>query len=87
MGCGSGMGGSMFFGLLMVVGLILLVWLLIWAIGGGVQRRGSGGSGKSNGVLDGAEPSARRLLDERFARGEIDTDEYQERLRVLGGRD
>ena len=29
---------------------------------------------------------AREILDERYARGEIDTSEYQERLRVLGER-
>ncbi|MBC7762305.1 MAG: SHOCT domain-containing protein, partial [Candidatus Saccharibacteria bacterium] len=30
------------------------------------------------------ESEARRLLDERYARGELSTEEYQERLRVLG---
>lgn len=29
--------------------------------------------------------SAQRILAERFARGEIDVEEYQERLRVLRG--
>jgi putative membrane protein len=31
-------------------------------------------------------PDAAAVLRERFARGEIDTDEYQRRLRVLEGR-
>lgn len=32
-----------------------------------------------------ASPSAQQILAERFARGEIDADEYQARLRVLKG--
>jgi putative membrane protein len=28
---------------------------------------------------------ARRILEERFARGEIDAEEFQRRLQVLGG--
>jgi uncharacterized membrane protein len=34
----------------------------------------------------GTTPDAAAVLRERFARGEIDTDEYQRRLRVLDGR-
>jgi putative membrane protein len=56
--------------------LLLIVWLLVWlvrdtAISTGVSHRGSG---------------ARAILDERFARGEIDRDEYQERLSTLERR-
>lgn len=29
-------------------------------------------------------PSAKEILDRRYARGEIDTKEYRERLKVLG---
>ena len=32
-----------------------------------------------------AEPSARQLLDQRYARGDIDEEEYQRRLRGLVG--
>jgi putative membrane protein len=28
---------------------------------------------------------ARRILDERYARGELDTEEYRERVSALGG--
>ncbi len=34
----------------------------------------------------GGEPAARRILQERLARGEIDREEYQERLSTLQGR-
>lgn len=31
------------------------------------------------------EPSARAILEERFARGEISQEEFEERLRTIGG--
>ncbi|HXF73666.1 MAG TPA: SHOCT domain-containing protein [Actinomycetota bacterium] len=34
---------------------------------------------------EGGRPDARRILDERFARGEIDEEEYRRRLEVLRG--
>lgn len=82
MGGGVGMGGGMFFGVLLL-GLVHLLVIGVWAVLGGVQRGGSGSTSRSQ---RGFEPEARRLLDERYARGEITTDEYQERLRVLGQR-
>ena len=70
---GWGWGG---FGLLWMalfwVGIALLV---LWAV-----RQFGGGS---------SERSERRpleILEERFARGEIDRDEFEERKRVLEGR-
>lgn len=63
----------------------LLFWggllaLIVWAVvrifpggyGGGVQREGS-------------VPSAEETLRERFARGEVSAEEYEQRLRVLRG--
>lgn len=82
MGYGSGMGGGVPFGLLMMVGLILLGVVLVRVMGGGFRRGDGGTDGPTS---PGA--SARRLLDERYARGEVSTEEYQERLRVLGQRD
>jgi len=80
-GNGNGTGGWMFFGLLMMVGVVLLVVVVARAIGGGVRRGGTAEPTRSQGR---SEPQARRLLDERYARGELTTDEYQERLRALG---
>ena len=56
--------------------LLLIVWLLVWLVrdtasSNAVSHRGAG---------------ARGILDERFARGEIDRDEYQERLSTLERR-
>jgi putative membrane protein len=61
---------------------MVLVWLLfigvivagiVLAIRGSSERPSGRGSGKS----------ALEILDERFARGEIDREEYEERKRVL----
>lgn len=40
-----------------------------------------------NRQADGPRPSPERLLAERFARGEIDEDEYRRRLATLTGGD
>ncbi len=80
-GMGFGMGWAWLFGLLMLVGLVLLVVLLVRVLGGGVT--GSPQSG--NRAQDGPRPGrAREILDERYARGEMTTDEYRERLTGLG---
>ncbi|HLA66978.1 MAG TPA: SHOCT domain-containing protein [Acidimicrobiia bacterium] len=53
-----------------VLTLVALAWLVM-----GVAR----GTGRS-------EDTPRRILDERFARGDIDRDEYGERLAALQRR-
>ena len=75
------MGGGAFFGLLMM-GLILLGVILVRVVRGG-PRRGDGG-GTNRPFTAHSAGSARRLLDERYARGELSTGDYQDRLRVLG---
>jgi putative membrane protein len=54
-------------------GLILLV---VWAVRA-ASGEGSGRAGRSR---------ALQILEERFARGEIDRDEFEERRSVLDGR-
>lgn len=71
----------MLFGLLVVVGLVLLGLALIRGL-----------SGRSGRAAQGAQPaqprlSGRQILDERYARGEVTTEEYQERLRGLQGHE
>lgn len=77
MGSGMGMGWGWLFWLLMVVGVILLVVVAVRALGGGV----TGGAGVRRPP---ARSRARELLDERYARGELTTEEYRERLQGLG---
>ncbi len=61
------------------MGLVWLVFLGLIVTGIVLVIRGSseGGSGRSRGT------SALDILDDRFARGEIDREEYEERKRVL----
>ena len=79
MGFGSGMGWMWLFWLLLVVGVALVLVVAVRAVGGGLSR-GDRGTERSQQE----RTRARQLLDERYARGELTTDEYRERLRVLG---
>jgi len=58
----------------------LLVWILLLAGAVALLRwsRPAGGTARP--------PDAREVLDARFARGEIDEDDYAARRRVLEGR-
>lgn len=76
---GIGMGSGWLFGVLITVGVVLLIILLVRFLGGGVKRDGRG-------EPDARAPiSVRQLLDERYARGDLTTEEYRERIHVLGG--
>jgi putative membrane protein len=80
MGAGSGMGWMWMFWLLLVVGIVLVVVVAVRALGGGIRRDGTAGG-------SGGRPSrsrAREVLDERYARGELTTEKYRERLTTLG---
>ncbi|MGN7200818.1 SHOCT domain-containing protein [Arthrobacter sp. SAFR-044] len=73
---GYGQGSTWIWGILLLLGIALLVVLAVRAFGGGIGgRRGQDGPRAS---------AARRILDERFARGELTADQYREQLRVLG---
>lgn len=63
----------MLFGFLVVVGIIALI---VWAV---LQFTGDAGRGRRP---DGE--SAREILDRRYARGEIDHEEYQRIRQELG---
>ena len=80
MGMGWGWGWGWLFWLLVLAGLILLVVLAVRLVAGGVSR-------SDGGVSTAAQPPARNrareLLYERYARGELTTEEYRERLQIL----
>lgn len=84
-------GGGLFFGLLLVVGLVLLAVLAVRLVGGGLAPRDHDTPSPTTRGPAPATPDpapdgdAQRLLDERYARGEIGTDEYLQRRRHLGG--
>jgi putative membrane protein len=81
MGNGFGMGGGWMwlFGPLLIIAVALSVTLLVRALGGGISGAGSGQSSPPS-----KGPSrAEHILEERYAAGELTTEEYQERLRTL----
>ena len=82
---GSMTGWTWLFWLLLIVGTVLLVILAVRAFSGGITRPGNGrGPGPiPPGAVGGT--TARRILEERYARGDLSTEEYRERLEVLGG--
>lgn len=73
-------------GLLMMVAIVLLIVWAVRTFAGGTDRAGqrgdtSGASGK------GERSQARQILDDRFAKGELDATEYRERLKVIDEKD
>ena len=83
---GNGMGAwpmafmtmvNLLFWVLVIVGVVMLVRHF--------DRRTSPGDAARSGPADG-RPLPHQILDERFARGEIDEEEYVRRRQVLDGR-
>ena len=68
---------------LLVVGVTLLAITAIRALIGGIANS----SGPATSARPAATSSAQQILEERFAAGELSTDEFQHRLRVLEGGD
>ena len=62
--------------ILWLVFLAFLVVGVVYLIRGLGDRGGSGSGGSTS--------SALQILEERFARGEIDRDEFEERRKILG---
>ena len=80
-GYGPNMGWMWLWGILLLVGIALLVLVAVRMFAG------SGGHGGMQGPPGPPYPGgsrARQILDERFARGELNADQYREHLNVLG---
>jgi len=73
------------FGGLMMVGVLVLIGLAVWAVFAATNRgnRGPTAAGASP-AEDGGRTRTRQVLDERYARGEMNSAEYTERLHTLG---
>jgi putative membrane protein len=74
-----GWGGWLAMALIMVAFWGGIIVLAIWLVRGGAFQQVKGRSE--------ARPTALEVLDERFARGEIDREEYESRRSVLLGSD
>lgn len=66
-----------FYGVLLVLGVVMLVVTAVRVLAGGLEA-GSGRPGRPSGT--GGAP---QILEERYAAGELSTEEYQHRSRVL----
>jgi len=71
------------YAVLMVVGVTLLVVTVVRVLVGGI----AGSSDRRSVAQPAATGSARRILDERYAAGELSTEDYQHRRRVLEAGD
>jgi putative membrane protein len=79
------MGWMWLWGLLLIIGIVLLVLLAVRVTVGGIRSGyGTGGTDGPGGPPPGGEGRAREILDERFAKGELTADQYREQLKVLG---
>ncbi|WP_068163279.1 SHOCT domain-containing protein [Rhodococcus phenolicus] len=92
-GWGTNAGwGLWLFGALLLIGLVLLIVVAIRLLSRGPSGLGghlATGPGYYPGPpsAPGGPGGARGILDERYARGEIDAEEYRERRRTLEGTD
>lgn len=72
-------GGWMFFGPLMMIAVVAIIVVVVVLL-----LRGLGGHRSSDSLS--SDSNALDILKERFARGEIDKEEYEERRRILRER-
>jgi putative membrane protein len=63
--------------------VVLMVGFVIWAIIWTTQRNSDSTSDRTGAPPATSAPSTESILADRFARGEIDEDEYRRRLDVL----
>ena len=71
------------FGVLTMVAVLVLIGLVVWAVIAVTNRRGPAAA-EASPVETGGRTRTRQVLDERYARGEMDSEEYTERLHTLG---
>jgi putative membrane protein len=79
---------------LLIAGLALLAYTLARVLTGGLVPgpggpavRDRSGRDQTEDASPGEQSSARRILDERYAAGELTTQEYEHRRSVLTGRE
>ncbi|QHO69333.1 SHOCT domain-containing protein [Marisediminicola antarctica] len=84
-GNGYGTGGMWLFGIMVFLGLILVIGAVVWAIARGNRGSGTGqnGSDRAGQPYNPGPSRARQILDDRYARGEIDAKEYRDRRDAL----
>ncbi len=81
---GSGGAGMWVFGGLMIVGVLILGGAAVWAVIAATHRGSRGFTAPAASPETGGRGRTRQVLDERYARGEMNSEEYTERLHTLG---
>lgn len=77
-GYGPGFGSFGLVGLLFNIAIVIgIVVLVVWAVRQFNRPNNSGSQTASPNDIAGATPSAREILDIRYARGELTREEYQ----------
>jgi putative membrane protein len=79
-GYGLGWGGIVFMGLLAALFVALIVWIIVSLTS---RRRVEAPSSSTH---TSSKSAAKAILDERYARGEIDRDDYLQRKGDLEGQ-
>ncbi len=79
---GLGMGFGLFGGLFMLLFWGGLIAAAVW-VGRALFNNGSNFPASTSGPAGPARPSARDILDQRYARGEISREEYEQMKRDL----
>ncbi len=77
----SGLVTTLIYGVLTVLGIVVLVFTAVRVFVGGLEDSPAPASRPAGSV----QGSARQILDRRYAEGELSTEDYQHRLRVLQG--
>jgi len=72
------MGWAWGYGLLAIVGVAVLIYVVVRLV-----SNNSGNNDARSVPKQAGSSGARRILEERFARGELTAEQYREQLRVL----
>lgn len=83
-GYDGGSGWMWGFGGLMMLGMLVLIGLAVWAVLIVSNRPHRAPEGAPKSGETGGRDRTRQVLDERYARGEMNTDDYTQRLHTLG---
>jgi len=73
------------FGGLMILGVLVLIGLAVWAVVTVTNRPNRGASTPACSPIEiGGRARTKQVLDQRYAGGELNTNEYTGRLHTLG---
>jgi len=91
-GYGVGHGFGLFGELFSLIFWVLIIWLVVSLVKKGAGQDGKSCCGGGSASMEGSccgkknDDSATALLRERFAKGEISKEEFEEKLQVLEGK-